>query len=157
MTLESGIAAIVADAERAAWPPHDLDAPVEPFEQLGLYLGRAGMLWALRRLGSALDVPIDVALLRGNASLLIGETGVLLVTRDDDARLQTLIDANAEHPSWELLWGSPGTLIAARHAELDASRSAEILWARRRSDGLWQQRCVGRDFVLLGAAHGFAG
>ena len=130
--LIDGIAAIVADAERGEWPAHELDDEVLPFEQVGLYLGAAGMNWALRRLGSSFELPVDVELVRDNASLLVGETGVLLVTREDDARLQALIDANAESPAWELLWGSTGTLIAARHAGLDGRRSAQILWGRRR-------------------------
>jgi hypothetical protein len=149
--------AIVADAERAVWEAHELDAPVEPFEQVGLYLGRAGMLWALRRLGSTIEVPIDMSLVRGNPSLLAGETGVLLVTRADDARLQELIDANAESAFLDLLWGSPGTMLAARHAGLDATRSAEILLERCEPDGLWTQDLDGDIARFLGAVHGFAG
>jgi hypothetical protein len=151
------IAAIVADAERGAWSPHERDAPVEPFEQVGLYLGAAGMLWALRRLGSTFEVTIDTSLVRGNPSLLVGETGVLLVTREDDARLQDLIDANAEDPAWDTLWGSPGTMIAARHAGLDAARSAEFLLARVEPDGLWTEDLRGDVARFLGAVHGFAG
>jgi hypothetical protein len=155
--VKEQIAAIVADAERGMWPPHELDAPVEPFEQVGLYLGAAGMLWALRRLGSTFEVRIDTSPVRGNPSLLVGETGVLLVTREDDARLSELIDANAEDPAWETLWGSPGTMIAARHAGLDASRSAEILLARVEPDGLWTQDMRGHVGRVLGAVHGWAG
>src|SRR4051794_18311556 len=149
--------AIVADAERAVWPAHELDAPVEPFEHVGLYLGRAGMLWALRQLGSTIDVPIDVSLVRDNPSLLVGETGVLLVTRDDDARLQELIAANADDPRRELLWGSPGTMLAARHAGLDATPSAARLLELVDSDGLWTQDLDGHVARYLGPAHGFAG
>lgn len=151
------IAAIVADAERGAWLPHELDAPVEPFEEVGVYLGAAGMLWALRRLGSSFDLAIDTSLVDGNPSLLVGETGVLLVTRSDDARLQELIDANAESAWNEMLWGAPGTMIAARHAGLDAGRSAEILLQRVEPDGLWTQDLDGHELRYLGAAHGFAG
>jgi len=154
------IAAIVADAEAAfdgrVWPVHELDDEVLPFEQVGLYLGNAGMLWALRRLGSNLDVPIETDLVRDNPSLLVGETGVLLVTRDDDARLQELIDANAESAWNELLWGAPGTMIAAGHAGLDAAHSAEVLLERVELDGLWSQQ-LRKPAKLLGAAHGFAG
>src|SRR5581483_8764171 len=137
------IAEIVAEAEAAfdgaAWPEHELDDEVLPFEHVGLYLGNAGMHWGLRRLGSTLDVPLDVELVRGNPSLLVGEAGVLLVTRADDTRLQELIDANAESGWNEILWGAPGTMIAARHAGLDASRSAEVLLGRQEADGLWTQ------------------
>jgi hypothetical protein len=102
-------------------------------------------------------VTIDTSLVRGNPSLLVGETGVLLVTREDDARLQDLIDANAEDPAWDTLWGSPGTMIAARHAGLDAARSAEILLARVEPDGLWTEDLRGDVARFLGAVHGFAG
>ena len=160
-SLEAGIAAIVADAEAAfdgtVWPPHALDDEVNPDEQVGIYLGNAGMLWALRRLGSTLAVPIAIDLVRDDPSLLVGETGVLLVTRADDARLQELIDANAENPTWEMLWGSPGTMIAARHAGLDAARSAELLVAHRDEEGLWTQAIGGKPARYLGAGHGFAG
>jgi hypothetical protein len=161
VTLEAGIAAIVADAEAAfdgrVWPPHELDDEVTPEDQVGVYLGNAGMLWALRKLGSTLDVPVDREVLRDDPALLVGETGVLLVTRDDDTRLQSLIDANAENPTWELLWGSPGTMIAARHAGLDAARSAELLVAQRDDGGLWTQTIGGKPARYLGAPHGFAG
>jgi hypothetical protein len=152
---------IVADAETAfdgvQWPAHPLDDEVKPEEHVGLYLGNAGMLWALRRLGSTLEVPLDRSLVAGDPGLLAGESGVLLVTREDDARLQELIDANAENPTWELLWGSPGTMIAARHAGLDASRSARILVEQRDTDGLWTQVLFGKPARYLGPVHGFAG
>lgn len=160
-SLEAGIAAIVADAEAAfdgrVWPAHVLDDEVKPEEQVGLYLGNAGMLWALRRLGSTMDVPIATELVRDDPSLLVGEAGVLLVTRENDSRLQSLIDANAENPTWEMLWGSPGTMIAARHAGLDAARSAELLVAHRDDEGLWTQAIGSKPARYIGAGHGFAG
>lgn len=161
MTLEDGIASIVADAEAAfdgtQWPAHPLDDEVTPQDHVGLYLGNAGMLWALRRLGSSLEVPVDTSLLHDLPGLLAGESGVLLVTRGDDARLQELIDANAENPTWEVLWGSPGTMIAARHAGIDATRSAQMLLDQRDADGLWTQQIGGGPQRYLGPAHGFAG
>jgi len=158
--VKDAIAAIVADAEAAfdgrVWPAHELDDEVTAEDHVGIYLGNAGMLWALRRLGSTFEVPIAVDVVRDDPSLLVGETGVLLVTREDDTRLQALVDANAENPTWDLLWGSPGTIIAARHAGLDASRSAELLVAARDADGLWTQTIGGKPTRYIGAAHGFA-
>jgi hypothetical protein len=155
------IASIVEDAEAAfdgrVWPAHPLDDEVKPEEHVGLYLGNAGMLWALRRLGSDLAVPLDADLVRGNPSLLAGETGVLLVTRTDDARLQELVDANAETAWNEILWGAPGTMIAARHTGLDATHSGEVLLERREANGLWTQDLDGHIGQNLGPAHGFAG
>jgi hypothetical protein len=93
-----------------------------------------------------------------SASLLAGDSGVLLVTRADDARLQELVDANERNPTWELLWGSPGTIVAAKHAGLEWRRSAEALaeeWER--GGGLWTQTIAGTAAQYLGPAHGFAG
>ena len=156
------IAEIVAEAEAArtggTWPAHPLDDEVTRDETLTVYLGSAGIVWALRRLGSTLDLPI-APLDERTPSLLVGESGVLLVTRTDDRRLQELVDANERNPTWELLWGSPGTILAAKHAGLEWRRSAEILadeWER--GGGVWTQVLPGRSgSVLLGAGHGFAG
>jgi Lanthionine synthetase C-like protein len=171
------IAAVVADAEAAlgdcVWPAHELDDEVAPEELTTLYLGSAGMVWALRRLGSRADLddvaeqtaaryrPVaEYAARFGDPrpSLLMGETGVLLVTRSDDRKLQALVEANAENPTWELMWGSPGTILAARHAGLDAGRSPQRLveeWDR--GDGVWTQDLGGRTHRFLGPVHGFAG
>jgi hypothetical protein len=55
------IAAIVADAEAAldgcVWPGHPLDDPISPADRVALYCGTAGMIWALRRLGSSPPPP----------------------------------------------------------------------------------------------------
>ncbi|HZU20048.1 MAG TPA: LanC-like protein [Gaiellaceae bacterium] len=156
MTVEE----IVADAESAhrdgAWPVHPADGAVTPDEARTLYLGAAGMLWALRRLGSTLEVELE-PLDQPTPSLLVGESGILLVTRADDERLQALVDANERNAAWELLWGSAGTILAAKHAGLEWRRSAEILadeWGR--SGGLWTQTIGGKQAQYLGAAHGFA-
>jgi hypothetical protein len=54
-----GMRAIVADAETAAndglWPGHPLDDVAEDEFLCSLYLGSAGMIWALCRLGSSFD------------------------------------------------------------------------------------------------------
>jgi hypothetical protein len=152
---------IVADAEAAVadgvWPAHPADGEVTHDEALTLYLGAAGMLWALRRLGSSLELELG-ELDDPSPSLLVGQTGVLAVTRADDAQLQKLVDANERNPTWELLWGSPGTILAAKAAGLEWRRSAELLaeeWER--GDGLWTQLIFGKAVQYLGAAHGFAG
>jgi len=154
---------IVAEAETSVrdgvWPAHELDDEVTADEARTLYLGAAGMVWALRRLGSAIEVELRPPE-EESASLLIGETGTLLVTRADDARLQKLVDANERNPSWELLWGSPGTILAAKAAGLEWRRSAEILHAEweRCGFGLWTQTLLGGPPAqYLGPAHGFAG
>ena len=172
--MREAIAAVVADAEAALedglWPAHPLDDDVAERERLTLYLGGAGTIWALRRLGSSLDLDALArdtlaryrALGSGDepASLFLGETALLLLTRSDDERLRGLIAANERNPTWELLWGSPGTMLAARAAGFDEEwrRSAVLLaeeWER--GDGLWTQDIHGHVRQFLGPAHGFAG
>jgi hypothetical protein len=179
---ETGIAAIVDHAEASVaggvWPNHPLDDDGDLHHGMTtVYLGSAGMIWALHRLGSSLDLaPLaDEALRRYRerpdfddavASLWMGETGILLVAHvvgaasADDDRLRRLVVANERNPTWELLWGSPGTMLAARAAGLDEEwrRSAAILaeeWDRGR--GIWTQEIGDRTRQILGPAHGFVG
>ncbi len=157
MTVEE----IVADAEAAlvgdVWPAHPKDDDVTDDDLRTLYLGSAGMLWALRRLGSTVDIEIREL---DEPGLLDGQAGVLAVTRADDQRLAELVVANERNPTWELLWGSPGTILAAKAAGLEDEwrRSAEILVEQWDDDsGLWTQVINGKTAQYLGPAHGFAG
>ncbi len=179
------IASIVADAERSIdgciWPNHPLDDDGGPpllEDMTDMYSGAAGMLWALHRLGSTLDLAslADGALRRYRErpdwgenvpSLLCGESGILLVAGLVGAspghreRLRERIVENERNPTWELMWGSPGTMLAARFAQLDAEyeRSAETLVAEwdDAGDGIWTQQLSGRTTQFLGPVHGFAG
>ena len=175
---------IVADAEAAAspegvWPFHPQDDSREGDVWSDLYLGSAGMAWALWRLGSRFDAAGTMAhaLERYRAtpderkdphvpSLLGGETGILVAAERvgspvaDRERLRELIHANRSHPTWELLWGSPGTMLAARALGLEDEwrDSAELLWAHWDPDtDLFNQHFGDRDVQSLGPAHGLAG
>jgi hypothetical protein len=134
------------------------------------------MISALHTLGSSLD-------LRGLAqeavqryrvqpddgedlpSLLLGESGVLLVAKlvgvtGEEERLRARIRENMRNETWELLWGSPGTIIAARAAGFAdlADESAAVLEAEwDEATGLWTQTIFGKSRQILGPAHGFAG
>ncbi|MFL5945923.1 MAG: lanthionine synthetase, partial [Gaiellaceae bacterium] len=103
--VEDAIAAIVADADAvfdpdALWPAHEWDGWEEPLPLKNLYVGAAGVIWALdelRRRGHAeTSLDLAAAALRTlelkreapdftadehyhPASLLTGETGPLLV------------------------------------------------------------------------------
>jgi hypothetical protein len=97
---------------------------------------------------------------------MAGETGILLVrerlapsaaTRD---RLRELIAANVGDERCDLLWGSPGTMLAARELGFDDlwQESADRLLADRDPEtGLWTQKFGEKSARYLGAAHGFAG
>ena len=161
-----------------------------------LYVGAAGVLFALdvlRRRGHAettLDLG-DLALrnlerfrerpdfIKGlrlpdppESSLLCGEAGILLVTwrlapseelADD---LHAAVRANVANAVDEVMWGSPGTLLAAA-AMLEWTgegrwrdawdESAESLLARRGEDGYWVQKLYGQEARSLTPPHGLVG
>jgi len=186
------IRAIVADAEAAfdpeqLWPRHELDADYDDAPIKDLYNGAAGVvvaLDALRRRGHA-DVAIDLpgAAVRtlelwqhdpdSASSLLCGEAGVLLVAfrlgpSDEIAdRLFARVRENVENQANELVWGAPGTMVAAQHMHTWTgdqrwreawTESADELRKRRDEDGLWTQHFSGRDpRRMLGPAHGAVG
>jgi lanthionine synthetase-like protein len=143
--VEDAIAAIVADADGAfdaagLWPADEWDGFEETPPLQNLWVGAAGVVWALdalRRRGHA-ETSLDLAaaalrtleLKRATpdftadehyhpASLLCGETGPLLVAfrlapdpalADD---LHALVRANVDNPTDDVNWGAPGTLLAS--------------------------------------------
>jgi lantibiotic modifying enzyme len=188
--IESAIREIVAEAEAAfddGWPAHPLDED-EPRRYRTVYLGGAGVIRALDELQRrglveltrdyvpyleqdyVPDFPADHDQER---SLLMGETGIRLVLQrispsDANAdRLAELIGANAQDERREVLWGSPGTMLAAAelHRSTGEPRWADLwresaTWLDEQWDpasGLWTQELYGSTTRYLGPAHGFAG
>jgi len=192
---------IVADTDDALrgsklmWRADDWDRWQATSPMKNLYVGAAGVLWALdelRRFGHA-ETRLDLAELAlsnlelyrarpdqmkielpepRESSLLCGETGVLLVAwrlapsaglADD---LLAHVRANVSNEAEEVMWGTPGTLIAAR-AMLDWTAdgrwrvawqaSADALWSRRGEDGLWTQRLYRQELRSLNPPHGLVG
>jgi hypothetical protein len=193
--IEEAIGVIVADASAmcdrdALWPAHEWDGWEEPLPLKNLYVGAAGVIWALdalRRRGRAetsLDLPAaalrTLELERAEpdytaddhyhpASLLPGEIGPLLVAfrlASDHAfadDVHALVRANVANPTDDVMWGAPGTLLAALAMgewtgeprwEEAARESATALRERRGEDGLWRQD---DDYRGLGTLHGAAG
>jgi hypothetical protein len=73
-------------------------------------------------------------------------------------RLAELIAANSEDERCELMWGSPGSILAGRELGLDVTASIDWLRSRRDAEGLWSQTLYGGAPVrYLGPVHGFAG
>jgi lantibiotic modifying enzyme len=185
----AGIVEIVRDAERSLpreglWPLHPRDDEGDlPGGSTTLYVGAAGIVWALDELGSELDLApviervVAAYLERPDfgeriASLWAGESGVrtvaLRITRaaGHAERLLELVHENADHPANELVSGAPGTMLAARAAVgwtgddrfVEAWRaSAERLWDLWEPDGLWTQWLRDHSVRSIGPAHGFAG
>jgi hypothetical protein len=187
------IRAIARDADAglrgdAWWPLHPLDAePGDPEVFHGVYLGAAGVLWALDRLARdglhepgrdyarlALDA-LDSYLRRPEfagspGSLWIGEAGITLVAwllspaAALADRLLELVALDDPADTLELMWGSPGRLVIAgampdpRFAPA-AAALADRLMARwgENVPGFWTQRLYGETIEYLGPAHGLAG
>ena len=139
------IRSIVGDIERSRlagghWPVHPLDSegdsPRAGFK--GIYLGCAGVLWALWYLQREGAVQLAVDPLEGIQqadaayrmdpdtgqvvpSYYLGEAGIQLVlwrlTGSSAAaeRLHASVRANIPNPTNEALWAAPGTMVAAWH------------------------------------------
>jgi len=176
------------------WPAHPRDeSEGELPSVVGIYLGASGVVWALDALaragvaeltrswaGVAAGLPgryratPDLPELtdgRPVPSLLAGESGVLLVAhrlapaQEHVERMLASVRANVHNPTRELMWGSPGTALAAQHMlEMTGDErlaeawreSADWLWDEWH-DGLWLQDMYGTQRRYVGPGHGFAG
>ena len=200
--VRDAIRAIVDDAEeglrgpKLLWKADAWDGWHGTSPMKNLYVGAAGVLWALeelRRRGDA-ETRLDLADLASRtlklfrarpdfmkgmklpappeSALLCGETGILLVawrlTPSNDLAddLYARVRANVDNDAEEVMWGTPGTLIAARAMLAwtgedrwrDAcSESAEALWKRRDGEGFWTQRLYGQEVRSLTPPHGLVG
>jgi lantibiotic modifying enzyme len=179
-------ATLAARRQGGLWSIHpaDLEDDDDFVEPTTLWIGASGVVWAL----AELDADADLAALAEltveryverpdfgeefGRGLWMGEAGVRLValrvTGDvrHASRLLELVRENAAHRSNEIMWGAPGTMIAARAAHaltgdaafLDAwEESAQILLERQEADGLWTQWLRDHEVRSLGPAHGFSG
>lgn len=184
--VRAAIRAIVADAEETfddGWETHPLDfdpSDTNTGRLRTVYAGGGGVVDALRQLAGrglvelrrdyvpylehSLDIP-DFPEHDAQRSLWMGETGIRLVLQrlapsaENLEALAELIATNARDPRLEVMWGSPGTMLAARELGLDDlwAESAEWLRGERDADGLWEQDLYGQRRHFLGPAHGFAG
>jgi hypothetical protein len=190
VAMRAAIAAIVEETENAyddGWPGHPLDDLDFARRYRTIYLGGAGVIRVLHDLqdrglaelrhdyAGYLDRPYEPEFPQYDHahSLLMGEPGLRLVrhrvapSAENLDRLAGLIDSNHDNPSRELLWGSPGTMLAAAALGADTgerrwdelwSRSAAALDAAREADsGVWLHDLYGNQDRYLGPGHGFAG
>ena len=177
------------------WRAHPWDRWQATSPMKNLYVGAAGVLLALdllRRRGHAetrldlADLSLrDLELFRARpdlmkiklpqpatASLFDGETGILLAAWRIEPRADVANDlhrhvlANVANEAEGVMWGAPGTLVAARamlrwtgeerwrHA---CAGTAEAIWSRRGEDGIWIQRIYGQEQRALTPPHGLVG
>jgi hypothetical protein len=175
----------------AEWDSWQTDPPLK-----NLYVGAAGVFLALdllRRRGHA-ETTIDLVGAtrrtlerwrehpdfeqwsglpsRPDAALLCGASGLLLAawrvepSEDLADELLALVRSNEDNEAVEVMWGAPGTALAAR-AMVDwtgdrrwavADReSAESVLAMRDEDGMWTNRLYGETFRSLTPPHGLVG
>jgi hypothetical protein len=179
------------------WPVHPLDAEGGAgFDLRPLYFGACGVIWALHYLqaAGAVTLPASYAARTEDlmslteervaacpstsaASYLMGETGMHLLgywlePRDHvAARLEALIASNIDNPARDLMWGSPGTLLAAlflyehtgetRWAELFQTTAlklhSDLRWSPEYQCHYWVQELYGYASTYLDAVHGFVG
>jgi hypothetical protein len=192
-TVRAAVREIVDDAEASfddGWPTHpqDSESPEDDERRFRtVYLGGAGVIRALdslQRQGlvelrrdyvSYLESPYDpdFADMDPERSLWMGETGIRLLlhrlspSAENADRLAELIAGNAQDERCELMWGSPGTMLAAAemHELTGEARWLELwdesaAWLRDQWDPeteLWTQNLYGNVRELIGPAHGFAG
>ena len=161
-----------------------------------VFVGAGGLAWGLERLrrsGHA-ETALDLAAVAQRAlaryreapfvlegeelpsparsSLFNGESGLVLVawllepTDELASELLELVRQNIGNEANELMWGVPGTLLAARllHARTREERwraaveeSAQALRDERDDEGLWTQKLYGHSVRILGPIHGFVG
>jgi hypothetical protein len=178
------------------WSAHPKDSDGSSTDPLTpLYFGAVGMIWALhhlRDIGAARLVRdyaqyMDVAQAANRRWLghqyeaakgayLMGDTPGLMMAYAADTgdtrirdQLQTLIAGNIDHPSRELMWGAPGTMLAAlllyertgdeRWADgfrMSAGKLwSQLLWSDEHACHYWRQDLYGSQATYLDAVHGF--
>jgi hypothetical protein len=187
---------VTAFSPATLWPPHprDLEPGDDPAAPAtNLYYGAAGVIWALdylRGLGAA-DSPsfaqhlaplqernrARLARLPGDnaGSWLMGDLPFEMMAWGHEPgaaradRVAALIEGNIDHPARELMWGAPGSLLAAAlmHRRTGDERWAalfrriaqrlreQLLWSERQGCRYWSQELYGRRSRYLDAVHGF--
>ena len=187
---------VAAFSPTTLWPAHprDIDPGGNPAQSFPcLYFGAAGVAWALDYLRAAgatdvLPLAVDLpSLLERNrawlaaegfsdaGSYLMGDLPIEMMMyghAPDATRADTiakLVEANIDHPARELMWGAPGSLLAAAlmHGRTGDERWARLFrriaqrlreqlsWSERQACHYWEQELYGRRSRYIDAVHGF--
>jgi hypothetical protein len=178
------------------WPAHPMDEKT-PDGAASFYLGATGTIWALhylQRVGAA-RVPLDlraalppllarirseftperIGAYAAHGSLLFGDMGTALVAMRIDPQAEHAdfvarrVAANDDLPLRELMWGTPGSMLAcvhmhamtgeARWETLFRAQAARLLGELEETElgPLWTQDLYGWHLRWLGPVHGYAG
>ena len=183
------------DADRL-WPAEEWDVYMATPPLKNLYVGASGVIWALdalrRRSLAETDIDLAAAATRtieawrelpdyaqwdavpdaAASALLTGESGPLIVgwriapSSELADELFARVRENVGNAAVEIMWGAPGTMLAAQ-AMLEWTgeerwaeawrENAESVWAARDDDGLWTNRLYGETFRSLTPVHGLVG
>lgn len=181
------------DTERF-WLAHPLDDGLEDGNS-NIYFGAAGMIWALDYLSrtgatkSTYDFSSTLAPLLEktkaemgamgaygkHGSLLFGDLGTALVimriapSQVTAELIESRCLANAELPIRELMWGTPGSMLACinmagmtgekRWRKIFEVQAERLLGDLKEATGspIWIQNLYGKHARFLGAVHGYAG
>jgi len=197
--IERIVATTVARFEAGGWwpiHPKDVDGDDPDVPPTSLYFGAIGTVWAVHHLQAVdaaagrirFDERFGELLERNRAWLatmsagdstaayLMGDTPVLMMAQEQAPReeraqqLLALIDGNLDHPARELMWGSPGTMLAAlflarrfgdpRFADAfrrsAAQLQSQLKWSEEHGCHYWEQDLYGGHYTFLDAVHGFA-
>ena len=164
--------------EGQGWPVHPRDSK-NPDPMCGLYIGDCGVIWALRYLERRAAVRrtrdwlphlASLRITREHGSYMFGETPILMMLPGRERRLSELIEGAMHHPARELMWGAPGTMLAALFMYRRTSdahwadlyrRTARVLWdqlhwSESEKCHYWTQDLYGQRSTYLDAVHGFA-
>ena len=185
-------------SEQDCWPWHplDLEAGDDPTQPaFPMYHGAAGVIWVRRHLAALAQIDTSryerflpelldrnrgwLAQLpqQARSSFMAGDTPILMMMRPvmmqtgGDASLAALIDDNRNNPARELMWGAPGTMLAALllhertggsvwstlYRESAATLREQLQWSEQYRCHYWTQDLYGRTSTYLDAIHGFAG
>ncbi len=197
--IERIVADTVARFEASGWwpiHPKDIDGDDPSVPPTTLYFGAIGTAWAVHylqavgacsgqvRFDAHLGELIErnrawlksVSIEDASASYLMGDLPALMMVQEQTSsesgvqQLLALIDGNINHPARELMWGSPGTLLAALflHQRFGDERFAEafrhtaahlrsqLKWSEEHGCHYWDQDLYGRNSSYLDAVHGYA-
>jgi len=185
-----------AASPHGTWPVHPKDGPEDAPPMLGLYSGSAGVIWALDALARSGYAPLGETFAEHlphhaawnrehhlrlgiqSRSYLMAQGGILLAlfrttpSADTADSLAEVIAANIEDAHRELMWGAPGSMIAAlamhqatgepRWGELYRSSAEALERAFHQEPSIantriWTQELYGQTLQHYGLVHGFAG